>query len=490
MVDDLLRILSQPDLLAGGSGPLYQRLASAVHAALHQAQIAPGMLLPPERTLAEAVGVSRSTVVAAYDHLRDSGVVERRQGSGTRVSPGAVAQVSVAREAQLIEALHRNTLFRGVTEGTQGGIDFLGNCLTAPECFPDLLASAQHELLGSFGHHGYYPQGYPPLQQAIADYLSAKGVPTTARQVLVTNGAQQALSLAMAFFVQRGEPVAMENPTYPGAIDAATAVGAQLLSIPVDPDGARISALADLLASRSPKLVYLNPTFQNPTGTVMGREARAEVARLAARHQVVVIEDCAEADLTIGPEPPLPIASHDPDAPILSVGSMSKLFWGGLRVGWIRAPGPLISRLTSFKAVLDLGTSLPSQVLARLLLARFDEVKAQRRREAVERFALLQRMLADLLPSWSWAQPRGGLALWIRLPSGSARDLAAEARRHGVAILPGPTTSLDLSFDSHLRLTIARPPEVLTAGIERLASAWQEYTSRAEDPDRRFEVIV
>jgi DNA-binding transcriptional MocR family regulator len=204
----------------------------------------------------------------------------------------------------------------------------------------------------------------------------------------------------------------------------------------------------------------------------------------------VTIDDRAEAELTVGGEPPPPpIAAHAPEAPILTVGSMSKLFWGGLRVGWIRAPVPLVSRLTGFKAVLDLGTSLPGQVVATHLLHDSEAVRRERRKMIAPRFRLLEELLSELLPSWSWTRPKGGLLLWVRLPSGSARELAVEARRLGVAILPGPTMSPDLSFDDHVRLTISRPPDVIAEGIRRLAAAWDDYAPRAEGRGE-LEVIV
>ncbi|HLJ08019.1 MAG TPA: PLP-dependent aminotransferase family protein [Acidimicrobiia bacterium] len=490
MAQNLLELVGSPEALAAGDGPLYQRLAAAVTAAVEEGRALPGMVLPPERALAEQMGVSRSTVVAAYDRLRDAGVVERRQGSGTRITARAAQRASNAREEELVEVMHRNVLFRGVIEGTEGRIDFLAAHHGATERFPAVMAAANEELASAALQHGYFPGGYPPLRRAIAEYLTAKGVPTAPGEVLVTNGAQQAISLAMAFLVQRGDAVAIENPSYPGVIDAAAGVGAQMVPIPVGADGARLGALADILATRSPRVVYLNPTFQNPTGCVMPDAARAEVARLVSRHQTVLIDDCAVVDLRTGAEPPPPIASHAPDAPILTVGSMSKLFWGGLRVGWVRAPAPLRARLTGFKAMLDLGSSVPSQVLATHLLADIDAIREERRAEAVAKFRLLDSLMSELLPSWSWSIPGGGLWVWARMPAGSARDLAAEAQRAGVAILPGPTSSCDLSFNNHIRLTIARTPEVLTEGIRRLASAWERYLPRAEGTGDALEVIV
>lgn len=491
MIEPIPGFLRDPSGWPAVRGPLYQRLAGALRAGIQRGDLAPGLRLPAERHLADAAGVGRSTVVAAYELLRQDGLVERRQGSGTTVRPGAVSRASRDREVELARALEGNTLFRGVTDGVDGAIDFLGSHFRgSPLVTAELLAAVSEEILGANGDHGYFPAGYPPLRAAVAEHLSRTGLPTSAREVLITNGAQQALSLAASFFLQRGDVVVLENPTYSGAIDAANAAGGRIVPLPVSFDGARVDVLAGLLGSASPKLVYLNPGFHNPTGTVMPDAARAEVAHLVTRHEVALIDDRVVAELALEGEPPPPIAAHAPDAPILTVGSTSKVLWSGLRVGWIRAPEPMVTRITRFKAVLDLGESLPGQIMAAHLLRDIDRAHAQRRQELSERLALLQRLLGELLPSWSWVPPKGGLCLWARLPFGSARELAALATRKGVAVLPGSVMSPDLSFDGHLRLTLAREPAVLEEGMRRLAAAWDEYASGGARQPNTLEVIV
>jgi DNA-binding transcriptional MocR family regulator len=485
-----------PDFLRDPSawparGALYRRLADALRAAIRRGDLAPGMRLPAERLLAETAGIGRSTVVAAYDLLREDGLVERRQGSGTHVRAGAVSRVSRDREVELSRALQGNVLFRGIIDGSDVGIDFLGAHPKGTALLtPELCAAASEELLGAACGHGYFPGGHPPLRRAVAECFERSGLPTTERQVLITNGAQQALSLTAAFFLQRGDVMVLENPTYAGAIDAANAAGARIVPVPVSFDGARVDVLRELLAGASPKLVYLNPAFHNPTGTVMPDVARDEVAQLVARHQVALVDDRVVADVALEGEPAPPIALHAPEAPILTVGSMSKLFWGGLRVGWLRAPEPIVARITRFKAVLDLGASVPGQIVAAHLLCRIDEVREERRREMSSRLDLMCGLLTELLPSWSWTRPKGGLVLWARLPFGSAREFASLADRRGVAVLPGPVTSPDLGFDDHIRLTYAREPEVLRDGVRRLASAWDGYAPDGARRQGRLEVIV
>jgi DNA-binding transcriptional MocR family regulator len=184
----------------------------------------------------------------------------------------------------------------------------------------------------------------------------------------------------------------------------------------------------------------------------MPEGARREVAALAAASGVAVVEDETLAELTFGAEPPPPIAAYAPRASVYTVGSLSKLFWGGLRVGWVRAPRALVTRLTRFKVAADLSGSLLSQALATRLLARRDEVARLRRRESRRRFEALAARLRERLPEWSWTDPSGGLTLWVRLPTPSAEELARVAPRHGVSIVPGPVHSASHACADRLRL--------------------------------------
>src|SRR5262249_44251430 len=161
-------------------------------------------------------------------------------------------------------------------------------------------------------------------------------------------------------------------------------------------------------------LVYLMPTFQNPTGVVAPESHRRELARLATERGIPILEDDALANLDLGVRPPPPISSYAPAAPILSAGSLSKLLWAGLRVGWIRAPEPLISQLARRKALGDLGNSVVSQAVAARLLPRAEEIRDSRRRQILERLEVMEERMARLLPEWSWRRPGGGLSLWVR----------------------------------------------------------------------------
>jgi DNA-binding transcriptional MocR family regulator len=246
-----------------------------------------------------------------------------------------------------------------------------------------------------------------------------------------------------------------------------------------------VNVLADLLGEYAPGLVYLIPTFHNPVGSLLPERSRRDVARLIEGSGVTLIEDTSVSELSLedGREPPPPIAAFaSPEAPIVVVGSCSKLFWGGLRVGWVRAAEPLIAGLTRFKAMCDLGGSLPSQVIAAHLFEHIEVVRQHRRRELIQRLQLVEGLLHDLVPDWTWERPLGGACLWVRLPYGNASQLAQVALRHGVSIVPGPVASPQSGFGDYLRLPFSLTPDVLEEGLRRLAQAWSTYRP---DPDSR-----
>jgi DNA-binding transcriptional MocR family regulator len=475
-----------------GTGPLHQRLAAALATAVDQQDLLPGTKLPPERALAAQLGVARTTVSAAYEQLERTGQVDRRQGRGTHVS-GTADSGGGARAADLATSLQRNVLFRRLGESPADAIDLLSSCAPPGRPVRDALAVATAAVnTGELADGpGYLPLGYPPLRQAIADQLTAQGLATAEEEILVTGGAQQAISLLASCYVTPGTAVVIEDPTFPGAIDAFRAAGGRILTVPVRRAGADPGVLAATLSEAAVRLVYLMPTFQNPTGCVMPEPARREIAGLCRMTGIPFIEDNTVADLSLGCEPPLPLAAYGRGAHIVTVGSLSKLFWAGLRVGWIRAPRPVIAQLGRLKAVADLGTSLISQAVAVHLLADADRIRKLRHREVTERLALTADLLRRELPGWSFRRPEGGLILWARLPDGSATDLAQIARRHGVLIAPGPVMSPTGRFDDHVRLPFDYQGDTLRQGIGRLARAWRAYSAALDmHGPRQVDVIV
>jgi DNA-binding transcriptional MocR family regulator len=474
---------------AQGEGPAYQRLAAAVRVAIGRGDVGPGQKLPAERVLAKLLSVSRTTVVSAYEVLRQEEWLESRQGSGTRVCTGAGAARLPPEDGA--HSVRGNPLYRGLIEGSGGTIEFLGAHPTGADFLVKDLATLDRRALAALTRTpGYLPMGLPALRQAIAAYLSGRGLPTTQEQVLVTCGAQQAIAIAGATFLRRGDAVVLENPTYLSAIDIFTSLGARLTPVPVGREGVRVDALREIASRTGPRLLYLMPTFQNPTGALMPERSRRAVARLARELAVPLVEDHTLSDLSLTGAPPPPLAFFEPQAPILTVGSLSKLFWGGLRVGWIRASEDLLSRIARRKIMADLGGSLLSQLAAVRLLAKADAVREMRRKQMRERFDWLTKLLARHLPEWTWVPPAGGLSLWVRLPRGNANELAQVALRHGVSVVPGSLASPDGGFSDHLRLPFVLDKAPMEEGIQRLARAWAAYAASARPERASLDVLV
>jgi DNA-binding transcriptional MocR family regulator len=456
-------------------GPLHERLAVALGAAIDRGDLPAGVTLPTERALARAVSVSRATVGAAYAELKRSGRLRARQGSGTWVAPGPATG----------EPSRVAPLFRG----DDGAIDLsLASPLAGPEV-ADALAAVAARPADALAGFGYAPTGLPPLRSRLAELLTGEGVSSGPDDVVVTVGAQQAIQLLAAALVRPGDAVVVEEATYAGAIDAFRSVGARLLPVPVGPDGADVDALEALLDRAPVALVYLVPTHHNPTGAVLAAEARQRVVALARRHDVVVVDDRVPAALGYDPDapPPPPLAAFDRRAPVVTVGSLSKVCWGGLRTGWLRGPAPVVDAVVARKLAADLGGPVIDQHVAATLVPRYPELARRRRAELAAGHAHLVAALARELPDWEPAPARGGLSVWVRLPGADAVAVAAVAERHGVRIVPGPRTTVHGSHTDHVRLTVVLPPPVLDEAVRRLGAAWAELTGSS--PARRSVVV-
>lgn len=455
---------------AVGAGPLFRQLARALASAIERGVLARGTRLPPERTLATTLVISRGTAVAAYDLLVADGLVERRRGSGTYVVGAGALSLPPGREGS---ALVHRLVERSA--GPSGLIDLSISVLHDPSTMP-VTSIDTAALQAVEPDTGYSPWGLTGLRAALADHVTGWGLPTRADEVVVTTGAQQGISAAAACWLRPGDTVVVEDPTYPGAIAAFGQAGAHLRGVGVDRSGVRVAELAGALADR-PALVYLQSTVHSPTGAILSEGRRREIARLVEESRVPLVEDLALADLAWRPAPP-PVAAYARDASVAVLGSLSKRYWGGLRLGWVRAPAALAVRFARVKATQDLGTSALSQVLAeRLLRAPDAEQRADLealRSELRARYETLAVALRDHLPDWSWDEPAGGLSIWVRLPRPTAEVFAQTALRHGVAVATASALSPSGAHADRLRLSFSGPPDELAEGVKRLASAWAD----------------
>ncbi len=467
---------------SAGRGSLQRKLAHALMQAIRYGALNPGIRLPSERDLASALTISRTTVVAAYDALREGGWVESRTGSGTFVSRSGAA--AVARGAAQARALAASPLLGLLAaHEAQDMVDLvLGAPLPLTGLPLDFFTLPPEEYGVLVNDRRYYALGLPALRQAIASYYVQSGLATRAEQILVTTGAQQGISLCAGLYLQRGDSALVEDPAYFGVLDAFRAAGARIGGVALDAHGVSPATLRQRIIAASSRLVYLTPTFQNPTGVLMPSAARKEVAQMAAGLGVPIIDDCTLFDLALEGSPPPPIAVFAPDAPVITLGSLSKLIWPGLRIGWVRAPATIVESLARVKSATDLGSPLLTQAIAVRLLGHIEIIRKLRRQQLKPRRDLLAALLRERLSDWKFTLSLGGLFLWVKLPGGDAREFAQTALRHGVVILPGPLMSATGQHAGFVRIPFIAEPAVLRTGIHRLAAAWRDYRSGPHRP--------
>jgi DNA-binding transcriptional MocR family regulator len=446
---------------------LPERLAMALIELIDQGELEAGFRIPSERRLAETLAVSRGTVTSAYARLRSDGWLDSRVGSGSRVlSVKGKPSVDHMQISGRLSTLHQRSGLLDLTTGALAGL----------EMTMDLARVAVEERLPALlGDEGYAPQGMLELRGEVARYYRDLGAPTTSAEVAITTGAQQALHLLTDAFVAPGDTVLVEDPTFRGAIEVLRNRGAKVASVPVGVDGPDLEVLERMVARLRPRIVYLLPTAHNPTGYVATPTKAAAIAEIVASSDAMFVEDGSPADLLLDrPKPPTPIGVRIPADRWVAIGSISKLFWGGLRVGWIRGSESAIQRITRIKTVADLGTSLVSQLIAVECLRVVDEARRARRAQLQSSLEQAGALLRELAPEWSWEKPQGGSALWVRVPDTDTRALAELGRRCGVSIVPGSFFSPIEGCDDYIRIPFWGDRDELRAGLERLRGAWDQ----------------
>jgi DNA-binding transcriptional MocR family regulator len=472
---------------SAGSGPLYKRLADALRTAVARGDIPADTRLPAERVLARTLNVSRSTVVSAYDLLYAEALVLRKQGSGTWVAPQSAA---AARRAHLGQVWVPQAALRTIVDNPGNVIPFTASTVDrVPSSLPADAFSLTFDEVVAGPPYFEVPEGLPQLRAEVARLYSDRGLETSPDQIVVTAGAQQAITLVAAAHLAPGDLALIESPTFPGAIDALGLTGARLRGVAVGREGADIASIERTVVQGHVGLVYLIPTFHNPTGTLMPSSRRAALGQILSSWDVPVIDDESLLDLSLGPEPPPPLASFAAGAAVYSIGSLSKLFWGGLRLGWVRCPRESIGPIMRLKSVSDLSSSIVSQIIALKLLAHREAMIESRRRELRAKVELFRALFAQHLPAWSFDDPAGGLSLWVDTRV-DAPAFAPAALREGVALVPSAATTVDRSAPTYVRLPLALDDEVIEAGVERLGRADRGFNQADRLPGRAPRLVV
>lgn len=449
------------------SEPAYEALADAIRLLCLDNRLAADTALPAERELAAALGVSRTTVAAAYRSLRDTGHIRSQRGSGSVTLPLARRDPGIRPGA--VDAIDLQQASPPAWPGLAGVFAEVGATAAS------LVARPGYDILGSLA-----------LREAIAERYRAAGIPTRPEEVLVTPGAQSAIHLLASVLLSRADRVLIETPTYPHAADAFRRAGARMVGVPVTTeDGWDLDRAQQAFARTLPVLAYLMPSFQNPTGRTMSADEVDAFRAAADRAGTLVVIDETTAELAV--DPVGAAAPYAGDGDVVRIGSLGKTVWGGLRVGWVRAAPDIIRRLAAARPVHDLGTPEFEQAVATALLPRMDEIIAQRGAHLRAGRDALVEELGRQLPEWHVPRTAGGVALWVELDAPLSAPLVLAARARGLYLSAGARFAVEGGYDRHLRMPFTSPVDDLRRAVGILSAAWPEVVAGV--PSARLDAL-
>ncbi len=441
--------------------PFYRRLVDLVERGIASGALSSGFRLPPERDLAAALSVSRATVVTAYRELESRGLVRGYVGRGTFVSATSDSGAPFAWRGKISATAIQTTdttLRDLVRHAADPNIISLAAGEPALDLFPtDAFRRAVDEALA---RHGTAAWGHAPTEgQSLFREVLAHRFGGRAANTLVISGAQQGLDLLARCLIDRGDAVVVDRPGYLGAIQSFRSAGARIFGW--DFARADIDELEDLFLRYRPKLIYTNPTFQNPSGLTLPVRARRELITLAQRYRVPIVEDETYCQLSLGvATPPALHALDEKGTVVIRVNSFSKVLAPGLRLGWIGATPPIIEQLALMKQQIDPHTQNLIQLVVSTLIdsGLFDRHLSALKAEHRRRRDSMARALLKGLPNGAlrFAIPEGGLFFWCRLTgSATARDVQQRALAQGVAIVTGEPFYVDGGGTKELRICFA-----------------------------------
>lgn len=455
---------------AGSEDIAYRSLADALKGLVLDGRLPLDARLPGERRLAEALGVSRITISAALDRLRADGFLTSRVGSGTFTA-------LPFRRAERLEGLFH------VPPGPER-LNMATAVLPAGAHVHGAYAKALESLPPHLPGHGYDPFGLLPLRRAVAEAYGRDGLSTDPDQIVVTAGAQNGWAILLRAFGRPGDAVVIDHPTYPHAIEAIVRAGLRPVPVALTAAGWDLDGLIGTIIQVRPRLVYLSGAYQNPTGFMMSADEEAAVSAAAAKVGALLVMDDTQRELWFNAPPPPPAAAGPH---VVRLGSMSKTWWGGLRIGWMRVDAKAADIVVRARASLDLGAAVIEQLAAAHLIAGDQSPVAERRRTLAAREAALHAHLGLVLPEWTAARPIGGLSIWVTLPRPEVASLVVEAHRRGVVIAPGTRFGVGGAFERFVRLPFCLPEAELEAAVDRLAEAWAHVCAhpgrRAKSPE-------
>lgn len=485
------------------SKPLYQQIIDEIKTLIDQGTLEADQALPSTRSLAKKLGVNRSTVIRAYEELQALGYLLSRPGSYNTVqkrrkeveyNPDRKSAISWGK-ASNTSAQKIYEIFRRYSPERLPYSDFDTEALNIsqldldPRLYPidEFRRCVSHVLLekGSeslqYGDH----KGYLPLRRQIARRLRLHGISVSEEEILITNGAQQAIDLIIRMLAKPKLKVAVESPTYANIIPLLHFNNVEILPIPIKEDGLDLETLQKALMTDNVSFIYTIPNFQNPTGITTTHQHREKLFNLCLEHQVPLVEDGFEEDMKYFGKVPLPIKSIDEKNMVIYLGTFSKALFPGLRIGWVTADKECINRLTAIKRFSDLSTSNLVQIILHEFLKRgyYDHQLKRLHRVYRKRMQLALKTIEDSFPrSVSWTRPTGGYTIWVRtswkLDEVKLHKIMSEYR---VVVSSGSYYFPKKKASEYFRISIAKTDqEEIREGIIRLGKALHHLEKRME----------
>ena len=474
----------------------YAQIRDRIAGMVEDGTLQPGDRLPSSRTLAVSAGVHRTTVVRAYDELRALGYLDSRSGAYTTVRRRARLPATVDRSEDRGDGTlldwHRTSaspLFPDgppFTAAAASDVTDFERLAADPSLAPetDLRRCLRSALAGDGPAAVDYaaPAGWPPLRATLSRRLRAHGVAVSADEILITHGAQQALDLVLRLLTRPGDQVAVEAPTYGMLHPLLRLHDVTPVEVAMGTDGLDIDILSSTLQHARIRFVYTMPNFHNPTGITTDQAHRERLLALCERHGTPIVEDGFEEEMKYFGRAVLPVKSMDICGIVLYVGTLSKVVFPGLRVGWIAAPREAMDQLTCIQHATCLAANTLVQAAVDRFLTSGDFEAYLRRAHRVYR-RRMQALLAGLerhLPSGIvWTRPAGGYTLWLSLPQPVAVEAALieELSEAGVRVAPGSWYFASPPPLAHLRLSIACVEEArIEEGCQRLGETLRRWT--------------
>lgn len=483
------------------STPIYIQIKNEIREMIYSGTLPKGFSLPSERKLAEELGVSRSTVIKAYEELKALGLLDSHMGKGTKVIIENYNKTLNNEKHTLplswyqffdsnIAPANDHTIIDMIDMIECKNAIYFSGGVADPELYPvDTIRKLQESLYKKSGKDmlNYNAvEGYYPLRESISQLMKLRHISASPKEIMILSGSMQGMDFITRTFITPRDVVIVEEPTFMGALQSFKLAGAKVIGVPMDEEGIKTDILEILLNKYKPKFIYTIPTFQNPSGTLMSLKRRYEFLELAYKYQVPIIEDDPYGELRYEGNPIPSLKALDQYGYVIYLSTFSKILFSGMRVGWIVAPSPVIKKFSIIKQMTDLHTNVPSQYILDSFLREGlyeDHIKTICKEYTQKRNVMIKALDKKKDLGISFKIPQGGYYIWCKMPDGIQQPkLLIKSSHKGIVYTPGNSFYPEESDgNNYIRLNFTfENTKNICEGIQRLLEAVEEVASEID----------